>query len=107
MAWTYLAVSATRAGVESQFSKSGQVMRPSRGLLHPTTVTDIMLYSDHLKRHKEPINYSPGVRMTIVEDLAVVSEREVGSSGLATDVPQEWRDQWWNGRGHRFSNRQG
>jgi len=75
MARTYLAVSATRAGVESQFSKSGQVMWPSRGSLYHTTVTDIMLYSDHLKRHKEPIKRLPGAGMTIVEDLAVVSER--------------------------------
>jgi hypothetical protein len=107
MARTYLAVSATGAGVESQFSKSGQVMRPSRGSLYHTTVTDIMLYSDHLKRHKESIKPLPGAGMTIVEDLVVVSEREAGSPGLATEVPQEWRDQWWNERGHRFSTPQG
>jgi hypothetical protein len=107
MARTYLAVSATGAGVESQFSKSGQVMRPSRGSMYPTTVTDIMLYSDHLKRHKEPIKRSPGAGLTIVEELAVESEREAGRPDLGTEVPQEWRDQWWNGRGHRFSNGEG
>ena len=93
MARTYLAVSATRAGVESQFSKSGQVMRPSRGSLHPTTVTDIMLYSDHLKRHKEPIKHSAGAGMTLAEDLAA-AELDEGTSILATEVLQEWRDQW-------------
>jgi hypothetical protein len=66
-----------------------------------------MLYSDHLKRHKESIKPLPGADMTIVEDLVVVSEREAGSPGLATEVPQEWRDQWWNERGHRFSTPQG
>jgi len=70
-------------------------------------VTDIILYSDHLKRHKELIKRLPGAGMMIVEDLAVVSEREAGSPGLATEVPQEWRDRWWNKRGNRFSTRQG
>jgi hypothetical protein len=64
-----------------------------------------MLYSDHLKRHKEPIKRSAGAGMTLGEDLAAVAAAELdeATSKLATEVPQEWRDEWWNERGHRFS----
>jgi hypothetical protein len=64
-------------------------MRPLRGSMYPTTVMDIILYSGHLKRHKEPIKCSPGASLTIVEELAVESEREAGRPDLATDVLQE------------------
>ena len=89
MTQIYLAVSAIGVEVESQFSKSGQVMRPSQGSLYPTTVTDIMLYSDHLKCHKVPIKHSATAGMTLVEDLAAVSELDKGTSicQWATEVP--------------------
>jgi len=67
-----------------------------------------MLYSDHLKRHKESIKPLPGAGMTIVEDLVVVSEREAGEPRFGNgSTDREWRDQWWNERGHRFSTPQG
>ena len=49
MARDYHAISATGAGVEGHFSRSGQVMRPSRRSLHANIVSDIMIYIDHCK----------------------------------------------------------
>lgn len=105
MARDYLAVSATGAGVESQFSRSGQVMRPSRGALLATTVSDIMTYTDHLKREKKGLKKSESAGMTIAEGIALDMEVDSSDYGTGNVVPQDWQDQWWNDRGHRFSSR--
>ena len=65
MARDYLAVSATGTGVEGQFSRSDQVMRPSRRALHASTVTDIMTYTDHLKREQREIKRWSGAEMPL------------------------------------------
>ena len=69
MARDYLAVSATGAGVEGHFSRSGQVMRPSRRSLHAATVTDIMLYTDHCRRLKKELKRWMGAGMTLEDDI--------------------------------------
>ena len=46
MARDYHAISATGAGVEGHFSRSGQVMRPSRRPLHAITISDHLRYYD-------------------------------------------------------------
>lgn len=103
MARDYHAVSATGAGVEGQFSRSGQVMRPSRRSLHAHTVSNIMIYTDECKRLKKEIKRWKGAGMTLGDDVA--SENSTSTNG--DQVPQEWRDQWWKERGHRFSSRRG
>ena len=45
-----LAVPATGAGVERQFSKSGKVETTYRARINPITTSDIMIYKDYLKR---------------------------------------------------------
>ena len=55
MARDYHAVSATVSGVEGQFSRSGQVMRPSRRSLHARTISNIMIYTDKCKRLKKEL----------------------------------------------------
>ena len=45
-----LAVPATGAGVERQFSRSGRIVTPLRHRLNPETVHDIMMYKNDLAR---------------------------------------------------------
>ena len=103
MARDYLAVSATGAGVEGHFSRSGQVMRPSRRSLHARTVSNIMIYTDHCKRLKKEVKRWKGAGMTLGDDVILENTESV----TGDQVPQEWRDQWWKERGHRFSSRRG
>jgi len=86
-----LAVPATGAGVERQFSKSGRVVTPTRSRLSPETITDILLYKNYLSRKKEEIKTWTGAGMTAGEEediLSDVVEQE-------DDVLKEWRDGWW------------
>ena len=99
MARDFLAVSATGAGVEGHFSRSGQVMRPSRRSLHAATVTDIMLYTDHCRHLKKELKRWMGAGMTLEDDIVSQSYERMEEN----QVPREWRDQWWKERGHRFS----
>ena len=69
MARDCFAVSATSAGVEGQFSRSGQVMRSSQRSLHASTVMDIMTYTDHLRRSQKEVKRWEGAGMTLVDDL--------------------------------------
>jgi len=45
-----LAVPATGAGVERQFSRSGRIVTPLHHQLNPETVHDIMMYKNDLAR---------------------------------------------------------
>jgi hypothetical protein len=47
------AVSATGAGVEREFSKSGRIVRADRNRLNPETVTQSMMYKNMLTRHSQ------------------------------------------------------
>jgi hypothetical protein len=87
--------------MEGHFSRSGRVMNPSRRSLHARTVSNIMIYTDQCKRLNKEIKRWKGAGMTIGDD--VVPENSEGTSG--DQVPQDWRDQWWKERGHRFSSR--
>jgi len=71
-------------------------MRPSRRSLHARTVSNIMIYTDHCKRLKKEVKRWKGAGMALVLE----NTESVGGD----KVPQEWRDQWWNQRGHRFSS---
>ena len=93
MARDCFAVTATGAGVEGQFSRSGQVMQPSRRSLHASTVTDIMTYTDHLRRSQKEIKRCEGDGMTLADDLeeGMLTIDRPDENG----VPFEWRSRWW------------
>ena len=52
-----LAIPATGAGVERQFSRSGRIMASLRRRLSPETVYEIMMYKNHLARKKQDLDY--------------------------------------------------
>ena len=83
-----LAVSATRAGVKCQFSKSGKVETTYRACINLITTTDIMMYKDYLKRR--------GKALSEVEVVISVNEEQVSINDL--DPPREWRRHWFNNR---------
>ena len=75
----------TGADVKSQFSKSGQVMRSSRGSLHSGTVSDTMFYTYHLKRQKQPLRRLVNADMTLGKKLATIDMNDEEDN----EVPQE------------------
>lgn len=77
MARDYLAVSATGAGVEGHFSRSGQVMRPSRRSLHARTVSNIMIYTDHCKRLKKEVKRPKRAGMILDDDVVLENTESV------------------------------
>jgi len=81
-----LAVPATGAGVERQFSKSGKVETAYRARINPITTSDIMMYKDYLKRR--------GKALSEIEVAMGANEEEVNIDDL--DVPREWRRDWFN-----------
>ena len=52
----YFAVPPTSAGIERQFSHSGFVVIPLRNRLISTTISDIMMYKNHLFHQGKPLN---------------------------------------------------
>jgi hypothetical protein len=83
-----LAVPATGAGVEREFSSSGQVVTAGRSRLSAATISSIMLYKNHLIRERRELKYWKGAGMRSGEDV----EEPLTSQD---EVPKEWRDQWW------------
>ena len=84
-----LAVPATGAGVERQFSLSGRVATSVRSRLSTMTVSNIMMYKNFLTRQKRELKDWEGARMGMGECV---------DTELESEVPKEWRDQWWVGR---------
>ena len=84
-----LAVPATGAGVERQFSLSGRITTAIRSRLNPDTISKIMMYKDHLTRLKREMKSWEGAGMRAGEEMEKSTEDE---------VPKEWQDQWWNKR---------
>ena len=78
-------------------------LRPSRRSLHARTVSNIMIYTDHCKQLKKEVKGWKGASMTLGDDLVLENTESI----TGDQVPQEWRDQWWKERGHRFSSRRG
>lgn len=52
-----LAVPATGAGIECQFSLSGRIATANRSRLSAETISKIMIYKDHLRRLKREANF--------------------------------------------------
>jgi hAT family C-terminal dimerisation region/Domain of unknown function (DUF4413) len=97
MARDYHAVSATGAGVERQFSRSGRVTTSLRSRLNSNTIRDIMLYKDYLARRDQDLKFWKGARMGAGEEI------EMTVPVTENQVPKDWKDRWWLERGHRFS----
>jgi len=81
-----LAVPATGAGVERQFSCSGRIITPLRNRLEPETVKEIMMYKNHLAREKEELVLWKDAGVSVAEE----DKMEAESLFL-----KEWKDQWW------------
>jgi len=80
-----LAVPSTAAGVEREFSMSGRVATAGRAQLNPETITQVMMYKNHLLREGRPLQTCDKPQLRLGE------EDQVDDQG----VPVEWRDQWW------------
>ena len=78
-----LAISATGAGVERQFSRSGKVETKLRARIHPETTCDTMMYKDYLARRNKALTVSNTVWMQVGE---VEESNE-------EDPPEEWRSE--------------
>src|SRR5437762_12202968 len=68
MARDVLAVPATSAGIEREFSISGRVVTKQRNRLSPTTIRDLMQYKRWVARH--------GIVIPVEESLGIFSETE-------------------------------
>ena len=88
MARSVFAVPATGAGVERQFSKSGKVETKSRAQIDPITTTQIMMYSDMLKRKKRALGMSQ----------VVIGVGDYETEANEEEPPAEWRNDWFRSR---------
>jgi len=68
MACDVLAVPATGAGIEREFSISGRVVSKQRNRLSPTTIRDLMQYKRWVARH--------GIVIPVEESLGIFNETE-------------------------------
>jgi hAT family C-terminal dimerisation region len=85
-----MAVPATGAGVERQFSHSGRIVTPLRNRLTPVTVKEVMMYKCHLeRRQKEFLNLFENGGAMLVESERAVEE---------PPYLKEWKNQWWKER---------
>jgi hypothetical protein len=89
-----LAVPATGAGVERQFSYSGRIMTSLRRRLSPETVYEIMMYKNHLARKRQELMLWKGADANVTEEEHQIEEED-------SPVLKEWRDQWWENRKKR------
>ena len=82
-----LAVPATGAGVERQFSKSGKVETKLRAWIDPVTICESMMYTDMFVRKNRALIITPEI--TGVEAIEMESNEE---------PPSEWRHDRFKGR---------
>ena len=82
-----LAVPATGAGVERQFSKSGKVETKLRARIEPITTCESMMYTDMLTRKNRAL--------TTIQVITRVEDNGIGSN---EEPPPEWRHDWFKGR---------
>ncbi|TMC16303.1 MAG: hAT transposon family protein [Chloroflexi bacterium] len=81
-----LAVPATGAGVERQFSRSGRVITSLRHRLNPETVYEIMMYKNHLARTQQELRlFKDGGTIVAEQEYEIDEEPAL----------KEWKDQWW------------
>lgn len=90
-----LAVPATGAGVERQFSRSGRIMTSLRRRLSPETVYEIMMYKNHLHRKRQELMLWKDADANIAEEEYQIEEED-------SPVLKEWRDKWWENRRKRI-----
>ena len=89
-----MAVPATGAGVERQFSRSGRIVTPLRHRLNPETVHDIMMYKNDLARKRqEELDLWENAGAMVVEEERKIEEEP--------PYLKEWKDQWWKDRKKR------
>jgi hypothetical protein len=81
-----LAVPATGAGVERQFSCSGRIITPLRNRLEPEMTKEIMMYKNHLAWEKQELVLWKDAGTNVAEEVKM----EVEPPFL-----KEWKDQWW------------
>ena len=81
-----LAVPATGAGVERQFSSSGRIMISLRRQLSPDTVYEIMMYKNHLARKRQELELWKDADATVAEQEHDIQKAE-------PPFLKEWKDQ--------------
>ena len=74
--------------MERWFNKSGKVETKSRARIDPITTTQIMMYSDTLKRKRRALRMSQVV--IGVGDYEIEANEE--------EPPAEWRNDWFRSR---------
>jgi hypothetical protein len=90
-----LAVPATGAGVERQFSRSGRIMTSLRRRLSPKTVYEIMMYKNQLLRKQQELVLWKDAGANVAEEEHQIEEED-------SPVLEEWRNQWWQNRSKRI-----
>ena len=85
MARDVLAVPATGAGVEREFSIAGKITTTSRACLDPATIEQTMTYKNHLLRRGHVLNFMKGGGMKLGEQY--IEEDD--------EIPVTWRSDWW------------
>ena len=83
-----LAVPATGAGVEREFSLAGHVVTRLRSRLGAGTIEKIMMYKNHLIRCRKELKSFEAAGLG-------AGEEPMENSASESEVPKEWRDQWW------------
>ena len=91
-----LAVPATGAGVEREFSCSGRVISALRHRLSPETVHEIVKYKNYLKRKQDELKMWREAENSII---AVEATQEIKACDADEElVLTEWRKGWWGKR---------
>src|SRR5437762_11888511 len=107
MAHDMFAVLVTGAAVERIFSKSGCVTSWTQAQLNPKTITEIMLYKDHLSRQGRPLNAedernkmeSKKERRQNRQSISTKREEEVDCDSEEEEDDDQvlinWEKEWW------------
>jgi len=85
MARDVLAVPATGAGVEREFSIAGKITTTLQACLDPATIEPTMMYKNHLLRHGHVLSFMKGGGMKLGEQY--IEEDN--------NIPATWRLDWW------------
>ena len=91
-----LAVPATGAGVEREFSCSGQVISALRRRLSPETVYEIVMYKNYLKRKLDELKMWREAENSIIAMEATQASK--ACDAYEELVLLEWRKGWWGKR---------
>ena len=75
-----MAVLATRAGVEHDFSLLGHVAIAIRCHFNPQTISSIIIYKNHLMHERRELKYCQSRKLSVGEELEM---------SLVNEVPKE------------------